>query len=339
MIKKILLFLLFLPTIVFAASAKVLNVYIWTEYLPDEVLRQFEKETGIRVNLSEFDSNETLYVKLKAAPFAGYDIIVPSSYFVDKMRKQGMLHKLDKTKLPNFKYLKKSLLNRNFDPENEYSVPYTMGTTGIVINKKYFDPKAKYSWSDLWQKKFRNQLLLLDDLREVFSIAFITLGYSINEVDADKIKEAYEKLVKLMPNIKLFSSDAIKNIYVDEDVNIGSCWSGDYEMAKEENPNLVYVYPEDGYPIWIDCLAIAKNSKHLEEAHKFINFILRPDIAEKIALINHFSTPNEEASKLLPKALRDDIVFNPNDEILKKRPNYKKILEIKSIFIISIGKN
>jgi spermidine/putrescine transport system substrate-binding protein len=300
------------------AQSKELNIYTWTGYMPDSVIQKFENETGIKVNLMEFDSNETLYTKIKANPNAGYDIIVPSAYYVDKMQKQGMLHELDKSKLPNFKNLSPLLLNKPFDPGNKYSVPYCWGSTGIVVNRKYIDPKTVTKWQDLWDPKYHNQLMMLDDIREVFGMAMQTLGYSINDRNPDHIKQAYLKLRLLMPNIKIFNSDAEQNIYIDEDALIGMGWSGDIGMAQEENKDLVYIYPKEGFSIWVDCLAIAKNAPHLEAAHKFIDFVMRPDISAEISITNHYPSPNLQAFKLLPSNLRRNPMINPASDVLEK---------------------
>lgn len=310
-----LLLLLFFTTLAFA---KEVNIYIWAGYLPTSVIEQFTKETGIKINLAEFDSNETLFAKLKTSPKAGYDIIVPSSYYVDRMQRQGMLYKIDKNRLSNFKYLNPAFLHKPFDPNNDFSIPYIWGSTGIVINKKYFDSKTINKWSDFWEPRFADQLMVLDDMQEAFSMALITLGYSINDRDPKHIYEAYLKLNSLMPNIKIFTSDSEKNIYIDEDVSVGMGWSGDIFDARQENNDLEYIYPADGFVIWLDCLAIAKNAPHVEQAYALINFILRPDIAKQISLETGYSLPNSAAVKLLPKDMQNDPIANPEAKVIAK---------------------
>lgn len=299
------------------ADTPVVNVYNWSDYMPNKVIAQFEKETGIKVNYSEYDSNESMYAKLKAQPTASYDVVVPSDYFVDKMRQQNMLEKIDKTQLSNFKNLNPALLNKAYDPNNNYSLPYLWGTVGIVVNQKYISPKDITSWADLWNPKYNNSLLMLDDMRMVFSVALLTLGYSINDTNPDHIKQAYLKLVQLMPNIKLFNSDSADNLYIDQDVTIGMNFSGDTFRDIGENSQLFYIYPKEGFPIWIDNLAIPKGAPHLANAYKFINFILRPDVAKEIALAQRYSSPNLAANKLLPESWRDNPIFNPSPEVLK----------------------
>jgi spermidine/putrescine transport system substrate-binding protein len=245
------------------ASDNTLNVYNWSDYMPDDVISQFEKETGIQVNYTTYDSNETMYAKLKADPDAGYDVIVPSSYFVDRMARQNMLQSFDKSQMPNFKYLNPALLNKPFDPGNNYSLPYFWGSTAIVVNTRYFPANSITSWADLWKPQYKDQVLMLDDTREVFSMALISLGYSANDTNPDHIKQAYEKLLTLMPNIKVFNQEAAKAMYIDEDATLGMGYSGDIYEANKENPDLQYVYPKEGFVIWIDCLAIPKGAPHL----------------------------------------------------------------------------
>lgn len=315
--KYLISLLLWFTCSIALADSNVVNVYNWADYMPSSVINQFEKETGIKVNYSEYDSNETMYAKLKSEPAPSYDVVVPTDYFVDRMRKQGMLQKLDKSKLPNFKNLNPMLLNRPFDPDNIYTVPYLWGTVGIVVNDKYIKPSAVTGWSDFWQPQYDNQLVMLDDMRMVFSMALMTLGYSINDTDPDHIKQAYLKLKQLMPNIKVFNSDSADNLYIDEDANIGMNFSGDTFRDIDENTHLQYIYPKEGFPMWMDNLAIPTGAPHLKNAYIFINFLLRPDIAKAIALDQHYSSPNLEAQKLLPESWRDNPIFNPGPEILK----------------------
>jgi len=298
------------------AEKNVLNIYAWSGYIPDTVIKQFTKETGIQVNLSEYDSNETMYAKLKASS-AGYDIIIPSSYFIERMTKQNMLQKLDKNELPNFKNLNPVLLHKPYDSENNFSIPYLWGTTGIVVNSKYFKEGEITKWQDFWNPKFKNQLMMLSDIRDVFGMTLLTLGYSPNDTKPEHIKEAYLKLKELLPNIKIFNSDAEQTIYIDEDAIIGMGYNGDIHLTQQENPDVKFIYPKEGFTIWIDCLAVIKNAPHLQNSYKFINFILRPDVGKEISEEIGYATPNLAAIKLLPKEEQNDKTINPDAETLK----------------------
>jgi spermidine/putrescine transport system substrate-binding protein len=312
----LLLMVLFYHAAVF--SKQVLNVYNWADYMPTAVIKQFEKETGIQINYTEYDSNETLYAKLKSNPKLAYDVIFPSSYYVSRMSREHMLLPLDKSKLSNFKNLNQALLDQTFDRHNRYSVPYLWGTTAIVVNNKYLDPKLVTGWHAFWQARFRDQLLLFDDMREVFAIALFRLGYSINETNPQHIKEAYQALKSLWPNVKLFSLEAEQNLYIDEDVYIGMGFNGEIFNAMAENPNLTYIYPQEGFEVWIDTIAIPAKAPNVSGALKFINFLMRPEIAKEIAIATGFSTPNKAAIPLLPKKMLQSNVVNPSNDILKK---------------------
>ncbi len=314
----LMFYLLIIFTIPSFANDKILNVYNWSNYMPNDVLAQFEKETGIHVNYSTYSGNDMLYAKLKADPNAGYDVIVPSSYYVARMQKQGMLQKLDKSQLPNIKYLNQSLMGKPFDPKNDYSMPYFWGSTGIVVNKLYFDPSKITRWSDLWKPEFYNQLLLTNDPHDVFSMALVVLGYPANDTNSQHIYQAYLKLQQLLPNVRLFNSDVAKVNYIDEDSTIGMGYSGDTYQAQLENPNLVYIYPQDGFVVWIDCISIPKNAPHLKSAYKFINFLMRPDIAAKLGIELGYASPNEGAIKLMPAKMRNNSIIYPDAKTLAR---------------------
>lgn len=316
--RKLLYVLVFLTQLSLGNAQEILNVYNWSGYLPEEILKKFEKETGIHVYYSTYDSNETLYAKLKANPRAGYDIIVPSTYYLDKMRQENMLRKIDKSLLPNFKNLSPQLLNQIFDPNNNYSIPYFWGTTAIVANAHYFNINHLSHWSDLWKPAYKNQIMLLDDMREVFSMALISLGFSPNDTDPEHIRLAYLKLKELLPNVKLFNAEAEQSIYIDEDVTLGMGWSGDIYLANLENSAVNYIYPQEGFVIWIDNLAIPSGAKHIANAHKFINFILRPDIAMEISMKTGYASANATAIKMLPKEISNNKIIYPSAETLKR---------------------
>lgn len=307
-----------ISTVTAEAAEKVVNIFNWSGYMPASVLRQFEKETGIKVNYSTYDNNETLYAKLKANPNSGYDVIVPSTYFIDRMHRQKMLQRIDKSKLKNFKHINPELLNKDFDPENNFSVPFLWSATGITVNTKYWPKASLTCWKDLWKSEYKEQLFILDDVREVFSMALIALGYSANDNKPEHIQQAFQKLKQLMPNIKIFNAEAGKAIYIDEDVTIGMGWSGDINLASKENPALEYVYPKEGYVIALDSMAIPINAPHLDNAYHFINFILRPDIAQRISLETGYATANIAAVKLLPKAIRENPIAYPDKKVMAR---------------------
>jgi spermidine/putrescine transport system substrate-binding protein len=300
------------------ASDKQLNLYAWAGEIPSDIIDQFEQETGINVNYSTYDNNEIMYAKLRTSDNTGYDIVEPSNYYIERMIHLNMLDKLDKSKLPLLKNMDPFFLTQPYDPKGNYSIPFIWGTTGIFYNEDYFSKDDVASWSDLENKKFTNQLMLLDDSREVFTIALRMLGYSINDKNPEHIHEAYLKLKELSSNIRLFNMDAVVSILIDEDVFIGQTMSGDFYNARNENPKLQFVYPKDGFSIWIDNFALLKNAPHKDSAYLFLNFMMRPDIAKRASMAVSYSSANLAAQKIMPDKLRNDPVLYPSHEILKR---------------------
>lgn len=320
--KKLSLLLVALAT-VFSLSAaraddsKTLYFYNWTEYVPDGLLEQFTKETGIKVIYSTYESNESMYAKLKTWKDGSYDLVVPSSYYVAKMRKEGMLAKIDHSQLSNFKNLDPALLNKSFDPNNEYSIPYIWGATAIGVNTDAIDPKTVTSWADLWNPKYRQSLLLTDDAREVFQIALRKLGYSGNTRDPKQIEAAYQQLRQLMPNVLAFNSDNPGNPFMEGEVNLGMIWNGSAYVARQAGTPLQVVWPKEGGIFWMDNLSIPANAKNKAGALKLINFLLRPDIAAQVAKTIGYPTPNLAARKLLPPAMANDPSLYPPASVLQ----------------------
>lgn len=293
------------------ADDQQLYFYNWSEYIPNEVLEDFTKETGIKVIYSTYESNESMYAKLKTQG-SGYDLVVPSTYFVSKMRKEGMLREIDKSKLSHFSDLDPNYLNKPFDPDNKYSIPYIWGATGIGINTDMLDKSSVKNWGDLWDAKWEGQLMMMDDAREVFHIALSKLGYSPNTTDPKEIEAAYHELRKLMPNVLVFNSDFPANPYLAGEVSLGMLWNGSAYMAREEGAPIEIIWPEQGAIFWMDSIAIPAGAKNVEAAHKMIDFLLRPENAAKIALEIGYPTPVKTAYSLLPAEFANDPnVFPP----------------------------
>ncbi|MXP67451.1 spermidine/putrescine ABC transporter substrate-binding protein PotD [Pantoea sp. Aalb] len=320
-IKKqlILILILIISTqIVKAVDSEIIYFYNWTEYVPSGLLEQFTKETGIKVIYSTYESNESMYAKLKTWKNGVYDLIVPSTYFIAKMRNEGMLQKIDKSKLSNFHNLDPNLLNKPFDPNNNYSIPYIWGATSIGINTDLVDAKKITRWADLWNPEYKLSLLLTDDAREVFQVALRKLGYSGNTQDYKKIYAAYKELQKLMPNVLAFNSDNPGNPFIEGEVKIGMIWNGSAYVARKAGIPLQVIWPEEGSIFWMDNLAISSKAQNKEGALKLINFLLRPDIAAKIVKMIGYPTANLTAKKLLPKEIAKDPLLYPPPEVIQK---------------------
>ncbi|HLB42510.1 MAG TPA: spermidine/putrescine ABC transporter substrate-binding protein [Gammaproteobacteria bacterium] len=315
--KTLFLILLLLFPLSVSAQEKILNLYIWAGEIPDQIIQQFAKETGIKVNFSTYENNEIMYAKLRATKKSDYDLIMPSSYFVDRMRNQNMLEKIDPSKIPNWKNINLEFTHLAYDPENKYSIPFIWGITGIFVNQNYYPPNTINKWTDLWDKRFKNQLVLLDDVREVFSIALLAMGYSVNDQNPMHLKAAFIKLKELIKNIKAFSTDTVISIMIDEDATIGAAWNGDVFKASQENTNVTFNFPKEGFVIWVDNFAIPRTASHKDAAYAFINFILRAEIAKTIALQTTYATANIAAQKILPPEIRNNAMIYPSQKTLR----------------------
>ncbi|MFC0309523.1 extracellular solute-binding protein [Gallibacterium trehalosifermentans] len=312
--------ILFSFPILFSSSlaAEKLYIYNWTEYIPTTLIHQFTKETGIDVVYSTFESNEEMYSKMKLTNGSGYDLIFPSSYYIGKMAKEGMLAKLDKSKLKNFAQISPELLNRDFDPNNQYSLPYVYGLTGIGINTAEIEPSKITSWSDLWNPIYKGKVLLTADSREVFHIALLIKGFSPNTTDEKEIVSAYDLLKTLVPNVLAFNSDSPDVPYLQGEVSLGMIWNGSAFRANKENEHIQFIFPKEGAIIWIDNYAIPKNAKHKDAAYKFIDFMLRPESAKAVIETMGFSMPNNGVKTLLSEDdANNPTLFPPQEELRK----------------------
>lgn len=306
----------FFSTLVSAEST--FNVYNWSEYLPQQLIQKFTKETGIKVNYSTFESNESMYAKLKLLNAKGYDLVVPSTYYVSILANEDLLHELDKKKIPAFAALDSSILNQGFDPLNRYSLPYMWGSTGLGYNNEIFKSEQVKRWSDLWNSEFANQLILTDDVRDVFGMALIINGHDVNSRDEAEIKQAYEILKTLKPKVTLFNSDAPHVPLMMGEVNVGMQWNGTAYRAKRENPAIEFVYPEEGAIFWMDNLVIPKNAENKDAAYAFINFLLKPENQAILVKEIGYAIPNLEALEHLPPELRQNEVIFPSAQIKQK---------------------
>ncbi len=299
-----------------SAADKVVNLYIWSEYMPDEVLKDFTGKTGIKVKIATYDSNETLYAKVKMLGGKGYDIIVPSAEYVSRMAGEGLLADIDKSLLPNLANLDETFRNLSYDPGNAHSVPYMWGTTGIAVNTAMVPEAQVAGYADLWNPALAGKLLLPDDMRTTFGMALKVLGYSTNDTDPAHIEQAYLRAKSLYPAVKVFDSDSPKQALLNGEVAVAVLWNGEAYVTNSENDAIVYVYPKEGVNRWVDNLCIPKNAANVESAHAFINYLLEPEVAAKISQEMGYATPNKAAMALLPAEVRDNqIIYPPADKL------------------------
>lgn len=293
-------------------------IYNWTEYIPAEVLTAFTKETGIQVEYATYESNEAMYAKVKLLDGKGYDLVVPSTFYVEKMLKEGLLQPIDKSQLSNIGNLDAALMNKPYDPGNEYSIPYLWGSTAIAVNGQDLDASQITRWSDLWKPEYAGKLMLMDDVRDNFFMALKVAGFENNTTDENEIRQAYEKLKELRPSIKMFNSDAPKVPFIQGNASLGVIWNGEAYMAQEEMDDLIYIYPQEGAVLWVDSFVIPKGAANVENAHKFIDFMLRAESAKAAIEELGYAAPNTAAMPLLDEALRNNKTVFPDEEDIAK---------------------
>ena len=300
------------------ADDNVVNVYAWSQEVSPKVVMQFQKDTGIKVNFSTFDSNEALYAKMKASKQTQYDVVEPSSYYISRMARENMIEKLDRSKLSNYGNLNPAFTHPDYDPTGEYSIPWVLGLTGIVVNRKYYPHDKLEKWTDLWSPKYRDSLLLLDDPREVFNIGLLTLGYSPNENNLQHLQQAYQNLLALLPNVRLYNSSSVPSLLIDEDVTIGMAWNADVYKASLQNPNIEFIYPKDKFVIWVDCFVVPTHAPHRENAYKFLNYVLQAKIAAMQVKETFYPTANLAARAYLPPEIANSKILSPSPEVLSQ---------------------
>jgi spermidine/putrescine-binding protein len=279
------------------AADKELNLYAWSEYIPQSVLDGFTKETGIKVNYETFASGEEMLAKLLAGG-TRYDLIQSPDYIAEALIKNKLLIPLDYTKLPNFKNLLPEFTKMPHDPEQKFTLPYMAGTVGIVVNtEKIKEPVTGYK--DLFSDKYKNRIVVLDDGRELVVAALYTLGIGLNDITEANLAKARPILAAWFKNVKLFDSDSPKTALLNGDVDLGLVWGGEAAILWGEDKKFQYVLPAEGAHLFVDILAIPKRAKNVEAAHKFLDYILRPEVSAEISGEFPYTNPNGEARKLL----------------------------------------
>lgn len=306
-----------------AGSSGKLVIYNWGDYIDPDLLKDFTKETGVQVDYQTFDSNESMYTKIKQGGTT-YDIAIPSEYMISKMIDEHMLLELNRSKITGLEHIGKEFLNQSFDPGNKYSVPYFWGTLGIIYNTKLVKNPPR-EWSDLWKPEYRDKIMLIDGAREGMGIGLQTLNYSLNSAKPEELRAAADKLYSLTPNIKAIVADEIKGYMIQEEAAVAVSFSGEASEMLDGNKNLAYVVPSQGSNLWFDNIVIPKTAKNTEAAHQFISFMLRPKNARRNAEYVGYSTPNDSAKAMLDEETRNDQGFYPSGETLKNLEVYNNL--------------
>lgn len=305
-------------------NAKVVNVFNWGEYIDMDVLTAFEEETGITVNYTMYDTNESLYSKLKTE---SYDVVIPSDYMIARMIEEGMLQKLNFDNIPNYADVDKAYKNLSYDPNNEYSVPYTWGTVGIIYNKDKVDETDLGSWDILWNPKYKGQTVMFDNSRDAMGLTLKLLGYSQNTTDEAQLREAAEKIKSGKDNFQGFWMDQILEKLPSGEAWIAPYYAGDAVTMMADAPNLGYFIPKEGTNMFVDAMCVPTNAQNVENAEAFINFMCETEIAKKNIEYIGYSTPLMSVKEALDDDIKNNPIAYPDAEVLANTETFINLPE------------
>lgn len=327
----ILLSVFSFPMTARADDIVTINVFNWGQYISDgsdgyiNVIDEFEKAyPNIRVNYMTFDSNESMYTKLEAGG-TSFDVIIPSDYMIDTLISQDLLEPLDFSNIPNYKYIDPAFRNLDYDPDNLYSVPYTWGCIGIIYNTKYVNEEDTGSWDLLWNKDYAGKILMFDNPRDAFAIGEALLGYSLNTEDPEELTAVAAKLTEQKNLVQSYVMDQIFDKLEREEAWIGPYYSGDFLLMVEENEDLDFYYPEEGYNLFVDAMCIPKGAEHKAEAETFINFLCSPEICGPNLEWLSYAPPESEAKKYMDPEFAYDPIIDPDEETLKNGQAFRAL--------------
>lgn len=316
-----------LRTDVSAASGVTINVYNWGQYIADgtdgyiDVNKAFTEATGIRVNYMTYDTNESLYTKLKTGG-STYDIIIPSDYMAGRLIAEGLVQPINFDNIPNYAYVDDAYKNTAYDPDNTYSVPYTWGTVGMIYNKKYVDEADIGSWNLLWNAKYAGKILMFDNNRDAFAIAEAALGYSLNTTDETELRNCADYLAAQKPLVQQYVMDQIFDKMIREEAWIAPYYAGDFLWMQDDNENLGFYFPEETFNMYIDCFMIPTSAEHKAEAEAYINFLLNPEVCGENLEYLGYSAPESAAKDYMDPEMAESAIAYPPAELLERTESF-----------------
>ncbi len=313
-----------------SAAQETITVFNWGQYISDgtddslDVLAAFTEATGIKVNYLTFDSNESMYTKLKTGG-ATYDVIIPSDYMIGKLIAEDMLEPLDFSNIPNYQYIDDAFRGQAYDPEDRYSVPYTWGTVGLIYNTNYVSDADAESWACLWNAKYAGKILMFNNPRDAFAIGESMLGYSFNTEDRSELKDTADLLSLQKDLLQAYVMDQIFGMMERGEAWVAPYYAGDYLTMAEENPDLAFSYPVEGFNIFIDAMCIPKGCQNKAGAEAFINFLCDPEICAANLEYLGYSAPESAAKEYLDEELAASPVAYPDDETLARSASFNSL--------------
>lgn len=312
-------------------DAGQVNLMTWGgDFIPREIIDEFEKETGIKVNYKEVTSNEDMQSLLEANPDQ-YDLAVVTDYMVDILRQNGMLEKLDKSKLKSIANINPVYQGNYYDQNNEYSIPYAISTSFLLVNPEGVAEKGAKpitGYADMWQEELKDSIVVVDWSVEIMGIALKALGYEYNETDPEKVAQAKEKLFALSDNIVRFETNTPEDSLVNGEAVIGFMYSNQAVKGQAADSKLEPVFPVEGMPIFIDGFVMSKDAPNKDNTYKFLDFIMRPEIAARIAEITNFTTPNKAAEEFLSDEFKNNPMLNIPDEVAENTSFYINVADV-----------
>ncbi len=281
------------PEFPMEVTSTELNLFVWTEYIPTEMIECFELVYGIKVYRDEYSSDEGMYDGVSGGG-SNYDLVLPSDYIVARITRESLLRELDHARLPVMRNFDPNYLDFEFDPGNRYTIPYLIGTDAIVVNTGKVE-SIPQSWADLWKPEYSGRMVFLDDARAVIGVTLLSLGYDVNTTDPAQLEEARKKLIELVPGIKLFDSDSPKTALLAGAVDLGMTWTGEAFIARQGNPDIQYVFPSEGVILWQDNWGLLKNAPHPDAAYAWLNYINQGNVFWMVLRDFPYTNPNSAA--------------------------------------------
>lgn len=296
------------------AAAQSLNLYGWANELPDEIIADFEDETGITVTFDTFDSNEAMIARLEAGA-TGYDVVNPSQYAVQILAGRGLIQTLDHGRIETYENIAPTFRTVSYDPGNVYSIPYFWGTTGLAYNKSCVEEPVT-SWQALFDEKYAGRVYMLDNMLAAYIAGLQINGFSANSDVEAEIEQATETLIEQKSMLAGYNSTNFADLVASGEACLVQSWSGSVLQAMQTNPDVVYVLPEEGGTMWIDGFAILEDAENIDEAYQFMSFLLRPDVAAKATQLSSIATTVEGARALLPEEMANNSAIYPSEEAI-----------------------
>lgn len=314
-----------------SANKEEINLMTWGgDFIPREIIKGFEDETGIKVNYKEVTSNEDMQSLLEANPDQ-YDLAVVTDYMADIMVKNQYLEKWDTSKMDNFENINPVYQNNYYDEDNQYSIPYAVSTAFLLVNEKEIaklglDPIKSYK--DLWQEGLKSNVVIIDGAVEIMGMTLKSLGYNYNETDPKKVEDAKEQLFKLRDNIVRFETNTPEDSLINKEALAGFMYSNQAVKGNKMDKDLVPVFPEEGMPIYIDSFVMSKEAPNKDNAYKLLNYLMDPKVSAKISEITNFTNANKKATEFLPEEFKSNPMLNLSDDVVKNTDFYINVEDV-----------